>query len=241
MVEIPDSLVERLKERQVVLIAGLGCSELAGAPGWNELMETLASRLVFSDARQVVTRLTTSGRMTDAIAFIRDQLPHQLVEEDAGQSVSRRDDGAGRDGGLRPLPVARGRDHLVRRSLGARVRQDHRHPPPAVGPDRGRRSRAGAVDRAAADCTCRAGSPRPRASAWDRQTRAFGWCRRRGSPGWRTWRGAGRSCSSASAPPIRIWCGCRRGWRRGRARRPTSCSSTYRRIRTPTRRCRCGR
>ena len=41
MVEIPDSLVERLKERQVVLIAGLGCSELAGAPGWNELTEAL--------------------------------------------------------------------------------------------------------------------------------------------------------------------------------------------------------
>ena len=32
MVEIPDSLVERLKERQVILVAGLGCSELAGAP-----------------------------------------------------------------------------------------------------------------------------------------------------------------------------------------------------------------
>ena len=38
MVEIPDSLVERLKERQVVLVAGLGCSELAGAPGWNDLI-----------------------------------------------------------------------------------------------------------------------------------------------------------------------------------------------------------
>ena len=45
MVEIPDSLVERLKERQVVLVAGLGCSELAGAPGWNELSEALAARL----------------------------------------------------------------------------------------------------------------------------------------------------------------------------------------------------
>ena len=81
MVEIPDSLVERLKERQVVLVAGLGCSELAGAPGWNDLTEALASRLVFSDARQVVARLTTSGRMTDAVAFIRDLVPHQLVEE----------------------------------------------------------------------------------------------------------------------------------------------------------------
>ena len=81
MVEIPDSLVERLKERQVVLVAGLGCSELAGAPGWNELTETLSGRLVFSDARQVVARLTGAGRMTDAIAFMRDLVPHQLVED----------------------------------------------------------------------------------------------------------------------------------------------------------------
>src|SRR3954465_12068564 len=81
MVEIPDSLVERLKERQVILVAGLGCSELAGAPGWNGRSEALAGKLVFSDARQVVARLTTSGRMTDAVAFIRDLVPHQLVEE----------------------------------------------------------------------------------------------------------------------------------------------------------------
>jgi tetratricopeptide (TPR) repeat protein len=86
MVEIPDSLVERLKERQVVLVAGLGCSELAGSPGWTDLTETLSSRLVFSDARQVVARLTTAGRMTDAIAFIRDLVPHQLVEEALAQA-----------------------------------------------------------------------------------------------------------------------------------------------------------
>ena len=77
MVEIPDSLVERLKERQVILVAGLGCSELAGAPGWNDLSEALAEKLVFSDARQVVARLTAAGRMTDAVAFIRDLVPHQ--------------------------------------------------------------------------------------------------------------------------------------------------------------------
>ena len=56
MVEIPDSLVERLKERQVVLIAGLGCSELAGAPGWNELTEALASR-----SRSSATSFRTSS------------------------------------------------------------------------------------------------------------------------------------------------------------------------------------
>jgi len=86
MVEIPDSLVERLKERQVVLVAGLGCSELAGAPGWNDLAETLTGRLVFSDARQVVARLTGAGRMTDAIAFMRDLVPHQLVEDALAQA-----------------------------------------------------------------------------------------------------------------------------------------------------------
>ena len=86
MVEIPDSLVERLKERQVVLVAGLGCGELAGAPGWNDLAETLTGRLVFSDARQVVARLTGAGRMTDAIAFMRDLVPHQLVEDALAQA-----------------------------------------------------------------------------------------------------------------------------------------------------------
>ena len=86
MVEIPDSLVERLKERQVVLVAGLGCSELAGKAGWNELTEALAARLVFSDARQVVSRLTATGRMADALAFIRDLVPHQLVEETLAQA-----------------------------------------------------------------------------------------------------------------------------------------------------------
>jgi tetratricopeptide (TPR) repeat protein len=89
MVEIPDSLVERLKERQVVLIAGLGCGELAGAPGWKELTDALAARLVFSDARQVVARLTTSGRMADALAFIRDLVPHQLVEETLAEAFAR--------------------------------------------------------------------------------------------------------------------------------------------------------
>jgi tetratricopeptide (TPR) repeat protein len=96
MVEIPDSLVERLKERQVVLVAGLGCSELGGAPGWSELAETLASRIVFSDARQVVARLTAAGRMMDAVAFIRDLVPQQLVEETLAQSYP----------GSKPVPDA---------------------------------------------------------------------------------------------------------------------------------------
>ena len=37
MVEIPGSLVERLRTRQAVLITGLGCSELVGAPGFPDI------------------------------------------------------------------------------------------------------------------------------------------------------------------------------------------------------------
>jgi tetratricopeptide (TPR) repeat protein len=81
MVEIPDSLVERLKGRQAVLVTGFGCGELAGAPGWSALADSLASRLVFSDARDAVTRLTAAGRLADAVAFLRDQLPPTVVEE----------------------------------------------------------------------------------------------------------------------------------------------------------------
>ena len=114
MVEIPDSLVERLKERQVVLVAGLGCSELAGAPGWNGLTDALAAHLVFSDARQVVARLTAAGRMTDAVAFIRDLVPHQLVEDALARPIPSGPARPRRDASVAAFPVARGGDHGVR-------------------------------------------------------------------------------------------------------------------------------
>ena len=81
MLEIPDSLVERLKARQAVLVAGLGCTELANAPGWSGLTAAMASHLVFSDARQAVARLTSAARLMDAVAFIRDLVPHPVIEE----------------------------------------------------------------------------------------------------------------------------------------------------------------
>jgi tetratricopeptide (TPR) repeat protein len=81
MVEIPDSLVERLKSRQAVLIAGLGCNELAGAPGWSAFTQTLAAPRVFSDERAALAGLISSGRLGDAIALIRDLVPHPVLEE----------------------------------------------------------------------------------------------------------------------------------------------------------------
>ncbi len=81
MVEIPDSLVERLKARQVVLVTGLGCSELAGAPSWKTFIDSLADRPVFSDVRAQIAGLIAAGRLGDALALIRDLLPPAQVEE----------------------------------------------------------------------------------------------------------------------------------------------------------------
>src|SRR6266545_2455687 len=86
MVEIPDTLVERLKARQAVLVTGMGCSELAGAPGWKAFAESLAARLVFSDAQATATRLIGAGRLGDALAVIRDLLPPPALEEAIRQS-----------------------------------------------------------------------------------------------------------------------------------------------------------
>ena len=94
MVEIPDSLVERLKARQVVLVTGLGCSELAGAPSWKTFIESLADRPVFSDVRAQIAGLIAAGRLGDALALIRDLLPPAQIEEAIDQAFA---DGA-------PLP-----------------------------------------------------------------------------------------------------------------------------------------
>ncbi|HLK92052.1 MAG TPA: hypothetical protein VKZ18_19325 [Polyangia bacterium] len=88
MVEIPDSLVERLKARQAVLVAGLGCSELAGAPGWKTFVESLAARPVFSDVRAQIAELGAGGRLGDALALLRDLLPPAQVEEAIEQAFS---------------------------------------------------------------------------------------------------------------------------------------------------------
>ncbi len=88
MVEIPDSLVDRLKARQVVLVAGLGCSELAGAPGWTTFVESLADRPVFSDVRAQIAGLVNAGRLGDALALIRDLLPPAQIEEAIEQAFA---------------------------------------------------------------------------------------------------------------------------------------------------------
>jgi len=81
MLEIPDSLVDRLKAREAALVAGLGSGELAGAPGWPALVAWLAARLPFPDDRAHVSALIAAGRLVDAIVLVRDLLPHGAASD----------------------------------------------------------------------------------------------------------------------------------------------------------------
>ncbi len=243
MLEVPDSLVERLKARQVVLVAGLGCSELANAPGWIGLTDALATHLVFSDARQAVARLTAAGRLLDAVAFIRDMVPHPVVEEALKAAYPN---------GL-PIPenvqqfaqfpwravVTTAFDDLWERALAA-ARGGHLPPTVSVATeDPVKAQKAGSASVPLLHLYGRVALPESLViGPGDARTRLTG---SPGSPGWTTSSSADRSCSSAFAPAIRTCCGCRRGWPAARTRAcPTSCFWTSRRKPTRTPRCPCG-
>jgi hypothetical protein len=75
---LPDSLVERLKNRQAILVTGLGCAELAGMPGWLSLCERMAEWIEDESAKRAFLDLVGRGHITTAVALLRD-----LVAADA--------------------------------------------------------------------------------------------------------------------------------------------------------------
>lgn len=75
---LPESLVERLKTRQVVLVTGLTCAELGGLPGWVALFEKLAEWIEEEAAKQELLALVRGGQLATAAALLRD-----LVAPDA--------------------------------------------------------------------------------------------------------------------------------------------------------------
>ena len=77
----PTSLIERIKARQAILVAGLGCSRLAGRPGWVELAEQLIEWLDGEDERERVRELLAAGRIATAITFLRSRLADEVVVE----------------------------------------------------------------------------------------------------------------------------------------------------------------
>lgn len=81
MVEIPDSLVERLNAGEAALVAGLGWGELAGAPGWRAILETLRAGVGAAPVRSSVAKLTEAGRLADATLLLRDSLSEQTIRD----------------------------------------------------------------------------------------------------------------------------------------------------------------
>src|SRR5881275_324846 len=92
MIDIPASLIERLKDRQAVLVAGLGCSRLGGLPGWDELAERMMAWMdgeggiderAPSDAhlRTRIRALLVDGRRPGAIAYLRSKLDQDVLAE----------------------------------------------------------------------------------------------------------------------------------------------------------------
>jgi hypothetical protein len=81
MTDWPTSLIERIKARQAILVAGLGCSRLVGRPGWAELGERLCEWLDRDDERERVRALLGAGRIATAITFLRSRLSDDVVVE----------------------------------------------------------------------------------------------------------------------------------------------------------------
>jgi tetratricopeptide (TPR) repeat protein len=81
MAPLSESLLERLKNRQAVLVAGLGCSELAVLPGWRALASALAERVQDEAEKQAITDLVQAGHLPAAIAVLRATLPEGELAE----------------------------------------------------------------------------------------------------------------------------------------------------------------
>jgi tetratricopeptide (TPR) repeat protein len=76
---LPDVLVERLRNRQTVVVLGAGCSEMARLPGWNALGERLLDFIDDETQRNAVLDLLHQGRLTSALACVHEMLDEETV------------------------------------------------------------------------------------------------------------------------------------------------------------------
>lgn len=81
MSRLPHALVESLRLRQAVLVAGGRCSALAGSPDWAALAAALADRLEDPPAREEARALLAAGRRLAALARLREALPDPVIAE----------------------------------------------------------------------------------------------------------------------------------------------------------------
>ena len=81
MPPLPEALLERLKNRQAVLVTGLGCSTLAGLPAWPVLCERLADWIPEDTSKQAVLDLLRAGQVATAVSLCRDLVPENALIE----------------------------------------------------------------------------------------------------------------------------------------------------------------
>ncbi len=81
MHELPEALMERLKNRQAILVAGLGCSELAHHPGWQTLAERLVNWIEDRADQEAVRALLRKDSVAGAVAYMHDVLHAEVLAE----------------------------------------------------------------------------------------------------------------------------------------------------------------
>ncbi len=81
MLPFSEALLERLKNRQAVLVAGMGAAELADLPGWKAVASALAGRVADDAEKEAIVALIESGQLAAAMAILRATLsPETTVE-----------------------------------------------------------------------------------------------------------------------------------------------------------------
>jgi len=78
---LPDALVERLRNRQAILVAGAGCSELADLPGWAALGQRFLEWVAAEEDKATLADLLQKGRMTSALALVHELFPERLLAD----------------------------------------------------------------------------------------------------------------------------------------------------------------
>src|SRR5262245_15762978 len=96
MSQLPHALVESLRLRRAVLVAGARCSALADLPGWHAIAERLVDRVADREARDEIRGLCEGRRVLAALARLRAVLADDVIAAAVREAVP-----AGR-----PLPAA---------------------------------------------------------------------------------------------------------------------------------------
>src|SRR5260221_11929706 len=81
MIEIPSALIDAVKNRKAVLVAGIGLSRQGKPPGWDGLLGTLIDWLEDETVKSNVRALIEAGQRMAAVAALCPRLGDEGVGE----------------------------------------------------------------------------------------------------------------------------------------------------------------